>query len=99
MGLPEIQPVNPGRGESMQFGSFYRRGECEDCCPECTAAQPPAGEQCARCGRTAAARVADWSGHNSVAGSPVKREDRLDRLLTDYDRILLLFGMRISWNR
>ena len=26
------------------------------------------------------------------------REDGFDHLLTDYDRVLLQFGMHISWN-
>ena len=83
----------------MQFGNFHNRNECEDCCPECTAPQPPCGEKCVRCGRTPAARVADWSDYNYIVGNPVKREDGFVRLLTEYDQVLLQFGMHISWKR
>src|SRR5271156_900175 len=80
----------------MQFGNFPSRDE-RDCCPECTALQSPPGEQCIRCGRTASDRVADWSDYIYVVGNAVNREALFDRLLTVYDRILLQFGMHISW--
>jgi len=81
----------------MQFGNFYNQNEDEDCCPDCTTPQPPSGERCVRCGRTAAERIADWCDYNYIVGNPVKREEAFDRLLTGYDRILLRFGMQISW--
>jgi hypothetical protein len=81
----------------MQSGHSYSRNEREDCCPECKAPQPPPGELCVRCGRSAVARLADWSDYNCIAGNAVKREDGFDHLLTDYDRVLLQFGMHISW--
>ena len=46
-----------------------------------------------------AARVADWSDYNYIVGNPVKREDGFVRLLTEYDQVLLQFGMHISWKR
>lgn len=81
----------------MQFETFSGQDECKDCCPECTAQQPASGEPCGRCGRTAVECIADWSDCNYIFGSPVKREEGFDRLLTVYDRLLLQFGMHISW--
>ena len=46
---------------------------------------------------TAGERIADWSDYSYIVGSAVRREAAFDRLLTDYDRVLLHFGMHISW--
>ena len=51
-----------------------------------------------RCGRSALARLADWSDDSCIAGTEVPRENGFDYLLTGYDRVLLQFGMHISWD-
>ena len=43
--------------------------------------------------------ASDWSDYNYIVGNPVKREDGFVRLLTEYDQVLLQFGMHISWKR
>jgi hypothetical protein len=81
----------------MQFGNLYRPDEREGCCPECTAPRPQAGEQCVRCGRTAVQRIADWYDYSHLVGNRGMREAGFDHLLTDYDQLLLQFGMHILW--
>ena len=87
----------------MEFGDIYSRDECNNRCPECTAPQPPAGEQCVRCGRSAVQRVADWPDSNALLAEPAKQHKprfnaaHFQELLTDYDCVLLTFGMHISW--
>lgn len=53
------------------------------------------------CTDPAAASVADRYDYSHLVGSPVKQHDKgfdapqFDGLLTDYDRILLRFGMHV----
>ena len=87
----------------MQFANFHSQNECEDHCPECTASPPPPGEQCVRCGRTAGERSTDWYNDSHLVGDPVTQHEtgfnpaHFEELLTDYDRVLLQFGVHISW--
>ena len=50
-----------------------------------------------RCGRTAVQRIADWYDYSHLVGNRGRREAGFDHLLTDYDQILLQFGMHILW--
>ena len=69
----------------MQFGNLYRPDECEDCCPEC-AARTYCGPAHRRLVRL---QPSGWESGRREAG--------FDHLLTDYDQILLQFGMHILW--
>ena len=85
----------------MQSKNDY--DECSRCCPECTTTR---SNHCAHCPahrQTVAASVEHRCDYSHLIGNPGKRPDnsfdatQFDQLLSDYDRKLLGFGMRISW--
>ena len=59
---------------------------------------------CPKRGQSVAAQVPDGYDYSHLVGDPAKPDEqklntvRFEELLTDYDRILLEFGMRISTN-
>ena len=92
----------------MRFENSYSQNACAGCCPECPRATLL---HCAHCPqfrcpqfrKSVAARVPDGYDYSHLVGDPAKQHDKevdpaqFDGLLTDYDRILLRFGMRILW--
>ena len=85
----------------MQSKNAY--DDCSRCCPECTVTRSNHCAHCPAYRQTVAARVEDRCDYSHLIGNPGKRPDncfdamQFDQLLSDYDRKLLGFGMRISW--
>jgi hypothetical protein len=87
----------------MQFEDSYSQNADAGCCPECSSPTPVHCAHCPRNGETDAARLPDGYDYSHLVRDPVKQHDTeidaalFDGLLTDYDRILLQFGMHILW--
>jgi hypothetical protein len=87
----------------MQFTNSYSEYGCAGCCPECAGTKLPHCTHCPQFRRAVAAPVPDGYDYSHLVGSPGKQTDeifdavRFDGLLTAYDRLLLKFGMHISW--
>lgn len=87
----------------MQLGNKYSDSHCGACCPECTSTKLSHCAHCPQYGKEVAVRLENGHDYSHLVGSPVKKHDKkfdaaqFDGLLTDYDRILLGFGMHISW--
>ena len=85
----------------MQSKNDY--DECSRCCPECIVARSNHCAHCPAYRQTVAASVEDGYDYSHLIGNPGMRHDnsfdamQFDQLLTDYDRVLLRFGMRILW--
>ena len=85
----------------MQSKNDY--DECSRCCPECTVTRSNHCAHCPAYRQTVAASVEDGCDYSHLIGNPGKRPDdsfdaaQFDQLLSDYDRLLLGFGMRILW--
>ena len=85
----------------MRFENSDREIECLGCCPECTVTTATHCGHCLQHGRTFAVHLPNGCDYSHLVGSPVKQHDKryeaaqFDGLLTDYDRILLRFGMHI----
>ena len=84
----------------MQYQSLF--SGCSECCPECTGVMQSHCLHCPKRGQSVAAQVPDGYDYSHLVGDPAKQDEqklntvRFEELLTDYDRILLEFGMRIS---
>ena len=86
----------------MRFENYYGENNCSACCPECMLTEC----HCAHCPqfrRAGSVHIPEGYDYSHHIASPAKQDDkvfdtgRFDGLLTDYDRILLGFGMRITW--
>jgi len=86
----------------MHFENYYSERDCSGCCPECILTTQSHCTHCLQYGRVDGVRIPEGYDYSHLIASPVKQNDKLfdatrfDGLLTDYDRILLGFGMRIS---
>ena len=84
----------------MQFTNSHG---CAGCCPECAGTALPHCTHCPQFRRTVVAPVPDGYDYRHLVGSRRKQScemfdsARFDGLLTDYDHLLLKFGMHISW--
>jgi len=87
----------------MQLGNKYSDRKCGACCPECASTAPLHCAHCPQYRKAGAVHVDDKYDYSHLVGSPAKKHDnefevaQFDGLLTDYDRILLRFGMQILW--
>jgi hypothetical protein len=87
----------------MQFEDYYSDAVCGGCCPECTGSAVWHCPHCPHHRRTPGAEIPDGYDYSHLVGSPGKRHEEVsdavpfDDLLTDYDRVLLGYGMQISW--
>ena len=80
--------------------------ECQSYCSECRAPLPDHYEECSQHGRIAAAAILGGYDYSHLIGDPgvlhrkvvdvTLEVPQFKELLTDYDRILLSFGMHIS---
>lgn len=76
--------------------------QCPGCCPKFIGAVPHSS-QCSRYEKTTAVHLPNGSDCSHLVGDPGKphnygvRGAPWTKLLTDYDRILLGFGMHIQW--
>ena len=86
----------------MRFENYYGENNCSACCPECMLTEC----HCAHCPqfrRAGSVHIPEGYDYSHLIASPAKQDDkvfdtaRFDVLLTEYDRILLGFGMRITW--
>jgi hypothetical protein len=75
--------------------------ECGECCPECTQSTASHCQHCPLSEEGFAVHLPNGNGCGHLLSSPVILPDQrldaaeFDGLLTDYDRILLHFGMHI----
>ena len=87
----------------MRFRNSYNSSKCPGCCPECIGATAPHCSHCSRSEKTAAVHLPNGGDYNHLVGDPERQHDKdvhavpWTELLTDYDRILLRFGMHIQW--
>ena len=86
----------------MQFENSSSQNECASYCSECKWAPPFHDADCPRHRKTVALLALYGHDYSHLVGGPLNQHQRLDAvqfdgLLTDYDRILLRFGMHISW--
>jgi hypothetical protein len=87
----------------MQFENSYDETECSGCCPECIGTTAPHCSHCSRYGKAIAVHLPNGCDYSHLVGDPAKWHDKRahavpwTELLTDYDRILLQFGMHILW--
>ena len=87
----------------MNFNHSDSGHQCSGCCPECTVTSTPHCAHCPQYGRTIAETVPMACDYSHLVDVGVRRQDNVfdaagfDGLLTDYDRMLLGFGMHISW--
>lgn len=87
----------------MQFENSYSEKECSGRCPECLGGTAFHFPFCSQCGETAAVHMPNGCDYGHLVGDPAKQHDKevhgvpWTELLTDYDRILLRFGMHIQW--
>ena len=85
----------------MQLGNKHSDNHCGACCPECTNTVSLHCAHCPQYRKTVAVRLEDGYDYSHLLNSPVKQHDKrfdaaqFDGLLTDYDRILVGFGMHI----
>jgi hypothetical protein len=76
---------------------------CAGCCPECTQSTASHCQHCPLSEKGFAVQLPNGCGCGHLVGSaPIKRDLRFDvaefdGVLTDYDRMLLHFGMHILW--
>ena len=88
----------------MHFENYYSENDCSGCCPECNLTTQFHCTHCPQYGRVGGVRLPEGYDYSHLIASPVKQDakvfdaTRFDGLLTDYDRILLGFGMGISWH-
>lgn len=86
----------------MRIENYYGEIGCT-CCLECMGITPPHCTHCPHYTRRTAAAIDDGHDYSHLIGDPgIKHEKsanvtRFDELLTEYDRILLRFGMHILW--
>ena len=86
----------------MQFENSYSEIERSECCPECIGTTAPCSHF-SRYGKTAAVHLPNGCDYSYLVGDPAKQHDQgvhaapSSEFLTDYDRILLRFGMHILW--
>ena len=84
----------------MLIENFYRE-ECGGCCPVCTLSTAHHCQHCPLYEEGFSVHLPNGYGCGRLVGSPVMQPDlrldaaEFDELLTDYDRILLHFGMHI----
>lgn len=87
----------------MQLENYYGEVECK-CCFECMGITPPHCTHCPHYVQRTAAAIEDGYDYSHLVGDPGKQREkrfeltRFDELLTEYDRILLKFGMCILWD-
>lgn len=87
----------------MQFESSYSQNSWAGCCAECSATTLHHCAHCPRFRKALAACVPDEYDYSHLVGDPAKQHDTevgaalFDGILTDYDRILLQFGMHVLW--
>jgi hypothetical protein len=87
----------------MRFEKSPRKDENRGWCPECTWSAPLHHPCCPRQGNSAATLDQEEADYSHLIGPPAMDQYRgrnapqFRALLTDYDRILLRFGMRIIW--
>ena len=80
--------------------------KCPSCCLECGAPKPDHYAHCSHCRDTTTASDIEAYDYSHLIGNPGLRHEKVfdeifdvaqfEGLLTDYDRILLGFGMHIS---
>ena len=87
----------------MRFKSSYSESESSGRCPECIGTTAPRCPSCSQDGKTAAVHMPNGCDYSHLVGDPAEPHDKGSdpvtsaELLTDYDRILLCFGMHIQW--
>lgn len=87
----------------MQFTNSYSEYDCAGCCPECILTTQTHCSHCPQYGRAGGVYIPEGYDYSHLVGGPAKQDNRVfdaarfDGLLTDYDRLLLKFGMHISW--
>jgi hypothetical protein len=87
----------------MQFETSYSEPECSGCCHECIRTTAPHCSHCPQHGQTAVVHLPDEYDYSYLVGDPTKQQDKAvhavpsTEMLTDYDRVLLRFGMHILW--
>lgn len=87
----------------MQSANHHSESKCGACCPECTSTTPLHCAHCPQYRKAVAVHLEDGYDYRHLIGSPVKQHDKrfdaaqFDGLRTDYDRMLLRFGMQILW--
>ena len=87
----------------MRFENYYGENDCSGCCPECMLTTESHCAHCAQFRRAGGVHIPEGYDYSHLIASPAKQDDkvfdtaRFDVLLTEYDRILLGFGMRITW--
>ena len=86
----------------MLLKNEHHQISCYRCCPECIVTRSSHCAHCPAYRNTVAPQVPDGYDYSHLVDGPVKQRDmvfdaaQFDGLLTDYDRILLGFGMHIS---
>jgi hypothetical protein len=92
----------------MQFENSYSDVKCPECCPECIETTAPHCSHCSRSycppyGEAVAVHLPNRRDYSHLVGDPAKQHDEVVhpvpsmKMLTDYDRLLLRFGMHIQW--
>jgi len=87
----------------MRFEGSARQYGSAGWCSECTWSAPLHHPCCPRRGESATALDREEWDYSHLIGPPameqykVRRATQFSGLLTDYDRILLRFGMHILW--
>jgi hypothetical protein len=87
----------------MRFENYYGENNCSACCPECMLTTECHCAHCPQFRRAGSVDIPEGYDYSHLIAIPAKQDDkvfdtsRFDVLLTEYDRILLGFGMRITW--
>ena len=87
----------------MQFENSHSETECSGCCPECIGTTAPHCPHCSRYRKAFAVQLPNGCDFSYLVGDRATQHDKRVHavpsmeLLTDYDRILLQFGMHILW--
>jgi hypothetical protein len=86
----------------MQFENSYTESEWSGCCPECIGTMIVRCPHCSRNEKAGAVHLSNGCGDSHLVDDPAKQHDKTHAVpstgLTDYDRILLGFGMHILWD-
>jgi hypothetical protein len=86
----------------MEFENSYNESEWSGCCPQVRRNHEVHCLHCSRNGKAGAVDLPNGCDYSHLVGDPAKHHDKAQaapstELLTDYDRILLGFGMHILW--
>jgi hypothetical protein len=87
----------------MRFENSHSEIECSGCCRGCIGTQATHCSHCSRYGKKPAVHLPNGCDYSYLVGDPAKQHEKevhavpSTELLTDYDRILLQFGMHIVW--